>query len=149
MLIRNMIAGDADPVHRLLCASMDEYFAPEVITYFLYQWPNGQLVSTDPIGRINGYIAGSRLSEGKVSVALFAVRSDCRDIGIGSALLSCYRQRALMEGARSIQLEVRVTNMNAIRFYEKRGFMRTEILPHFYNDGGDAVRMIAPVMPNM
>ena len=65
-----------------------------------------------------------------------------RGKGIGTQLLEAFRRRCLMEGMSTIQLEVRTTNTNAIRFYERNGFVRTEYLRSFYNDCGDGYRMV-------
>ena len=48
-----------------------------------------------------------------------------------------------MEGIRTIQLEVRAENSEAMGFYNKRGFVLSERLPHYYNDGGDGYRMVS------
>ena len=45
-------------------------------------------------------------------------------------------------------LEVRTSNESARRFYRRNGFMETDILRGFYRDGGDGVRMVAPVQIN-
>ena len=44
---------------------------------------------------------------------------------------------------RAVQLEVKSSNLGAIRFYERRGFIRAEELPGFYNDGSDGIRMVS------
>ena len=56
--------------------------------------------------------------------------------------------RAMLEGNIAITLEVRTSNTDARRFYKRNGFVETDILPQFYRDGGDGVRMSAPVQPN-
>jgi [ribosomal protein S18]-alanine N-acetyltransferase len=148
MDIRQMMVSDTGPVYRITCESLDQYFIPDVFSFFMMQWPAGQLVARDQLGKVVGYITGSRLGEGRVSIALFAVHPESRGLGVGSELLAAFRQRAAMEGARAIQLEVRSTNASAIRFYEKRGLRVSETLPEFYNDGGNGVRMIGPVRLN-
>jgi len=134
--------------YAIVCASLDEFFVPEVVTYFRLQWPTGQLVACDPFGHIVGYLAGSRLQNGRASIALFAVEPGFQHQGLGSQLLTAFRQRALMDGYRAIQLEVRTTNTGAVAFYQHRGFMPVENLPDFYKDHGNAVRMLGSCMPN-
>ena len=126
-------------------SSLDQYFLPSVVDYFMLQWPFGQLVAVDPLGRIVGYLAGARLGEGRANIALFCVDSSCRGRGIGSELLERFRTEARMDGATSIQLDVRETNPAAIRFYSRRGFMPIERMEHLYDDGGTGIRMIASV----
>ncbi len=145
MEIRKMRAEDSAGVYALMCESLDSYFAPSVVEYFLMQWPGGQVVAVDPVGNIIGYVAGSRLSDSRASVALFCVKREYRRHGIGSALLERFRQAAAMDGARIIQLEVRETNAEAIGFYRRRGFMPTERIENFYEDGGTGIRMVSGV----
>ncbi|AGI47671.1 Acetyltransferase [Thermoplasmatales archaeon BRNA1] len=138
-----MRPGDGDGAYEVLCSSLDEYFAREVLDYFMMQWPAGSFVAVDYAGRIMGYIAGSRLQNGRAAVSLLCVNQLVRGRGVGESLLAHLRQAARMEGIRTIQLEVRTTNTEAIRFYERRGFKPVESLPRFYNDGGDGIRMIS------
>ena len=148
MEIRAMREADRDAVYTLLLSSLDEYFVPEIPVYFLAQWPCGQLVAADSVGNIVGYLAGARLSNGRVSVSLFCVAAPWRGQGVGSRLLIAFRQRAVMDGYRTIQLEVRTTNFAALEFYRRRGFLPTEKLVGFYNNGGDAIRMIGSAVLN-
>ena len=141
--IRAMRPGDAKAVHALILSSMDEYFAPEIPLYFLNQWPRGSFVSVDFLGNVVGYIAGAMLSGGRATVSLLCVSPDCRNRGIASALLEHVMSSARAEGIRTVQLEVKISNQSAVRFYERRGFTRTEILPAFYNDGSDGIRMVS------
>ncbi len=138
-----MRPADADAVHSLMLSTLDEYFSPEIPLYFLNQWPRGSFVASDFMGNILGYIAGASLSGARVSVSLLCVSGSARRRGIGTALLDHLMLAARMEGMRSVQLEVKTTNLQAIRFYEHRGFMRTEELPRFYNDGSDGIRMVS------
>lgn len=141
-----MTANDITDVFAVLNLNLDDYFAPEVIGFFLTQWPEGQFVAETYAGRIVGALCGSRLGGNRASVALLAVDSSVRGKGAGSALLSDLRQACLMQGISTIQLEVRTTNVSAISFYQRRGFVVSEHLPSFYNDGGDGYRMVSPVL---
>ena len=145
MEIRKMRPEDSSRAYALICESLDSYFVPSIVDYFMKQWPGGQIVATDFTGDIIGYMAGSRLSGGRVSIALFCVKRGFRGQGIGSGMLDRFRRSAMMDGARSIQLEVRETNSEAISFYRRRGFMPVERLEHFYEDGGTGIRMVANV----
>ncbi|WP_235584882.1 hypothetical protein [Candidatus Methanomethylophilus sp. 1R26] len=46
-------------------SSLDQYFLPSVVDYFMLQWPFGQLVAVDPLGRIVGYLAGAVSGRGE------------------------------------------------------------------------------------
>ncbi|MBR6204346.1 MAG: GNAT family N-acetyltransferase [Candidatus Methanomethylophilaceae archaeon] len=141
-IIRQAGEGDLEGVFMLINSNLDDFFPPSVIMFFQEQWPQGQLVATDVFGNILGAICGSRLEGGRASVSLFAVDEGCRGKGIGGQLLEAFRRRCFMDGFGVIQLEVRTSNVSAKDFYERRGFRVTELLPGFYNDGGDGYRMV-------
>lgn len=143
--VRHTEQRDVMEVADLMNRNLDDYFAPEVVDFFLMQWPTGQFVATDPFGNILGALCGARLSGGRVSIHLFAVEANHRGQKIGSQLYNEFWFQCRMEGISLIQLEVRTTNVRAMEFYKRRGFVVTEELKGFYNDGGDGYRMVANV----
>ncbi len=72
-----------------------------------------------------------------------AVLEEYRGRGIGSALLqhTIDAMRNVYKVA-SIYLEVRVSNIGAIRLYEKFGFKKARIVREYYRDGEDAYVMV-------
>ncbi|MDR3074647.1 MAG: GNAT family N-acetyltransferase [Candidatus Methanoplasma sp.] len=148
MLIRQMTARDVDRVYEIACRSLDEYYTKEVFYFLIDGWPSGQLVAVNMIGNIMGFISGARLTRDKTTVSLLAVDDMYRGVGAGSGLLREFGLRTSMDGKQHIQLEVRSTNADVISFYRKRGFVVTEYIKGFYNNGGDAVRMVCSVRAN-
>ena len=146
--IREYREGDADALYAITLQSFDEYFDPSVFSYFRTQWRAGQLVACDMTGRPVGFISATRMEGRKVRIMLFGVLPQYRNMGIGKQLLDMFRMRAMLEGFVSMTLEVRTSNEAARRFYRRNGFMETDILRQFYRDGGDGVRMVAPVQIN-
>lgn len=146
--IREYRESDADGLYSIALKSFDEYFEPDVFSYFNTQWHNGQLVACDVTGRPVGFISSTKAGSRKVRIMLFGVLPEYRNKGVGKQLLDAFRLRALMEGNISIILEVRTSNQSARRFYKRNGFMETDILCHYYQDGGDAVKMSSPVQIN-
>ena len=140
-IIRAMEVSDLDNVYGLLSRTLDQYYAPEALSFFLAQWPQGQFVAVDYCGRTVGFIFGALLPGNRTTVSLLGVDSNNRGCGIGTALLEHFKRASVMWGSPVIQLEARA-NSPACSFYRKRGFLETENLSAFYNDGGDAVRMI-------
>jgi ribosomal-protein-alanine N-acetyltransferase len=137
-----MTGGDLPYAYAIALRSLDEFYLPEVFSFFMTQWPAGQLVALDPTGGVAGFLMGGRLDGNRASVSILAVDPPHRRKGIGGALMGEFIKKAAMEGRTVLQLEVRTSNSDAIAFYERRGFRRTEVLREFYNDGGDAARMI-------
>ncbi len=78
----------------------------------------------------------------KGHVISLAVEPEYRGMGIGTALMRS-ALRVLREdyGAEEVYLEVRVSNKPAISLYEKLGFVKVKVIPHYYLDGEDAYLM--------
>lgn len=75
-------------------------------------------------------------------VISLAVLPEHRRKGIATALMK-EALKALKEkyGCKEVYLEVRVSNLPAIRLYEKLGFKRVKVIPMYYADGEDAYLM--------
>jgi ribosomal-protein-alanine N-acetyltransferase len=63
------------------------------------------------------------------------VDPDCRRKGLGGALLDAAMQRARLQGARSMFLEVASDNTAARALYESRGFGKVGLRPDYYRKG--------------
>lgn len=142
MIVRQADERDASKIFEIVNYSLDDYFSPEVVNFFLTQWPDGQFIAEDVFGNPVGAICGSLLEGGVAAISLFAVMPGHQDHGVGTRLLESFRRRCLMDGISTIQLEVREENVHAMMFYEKRGFRKTEFLPCFYSNGGNGYRMV-------
>ncbi|MBN2733558.1 MAG: ribosomal protein S18-alanine N-acetyltransferase [Methanomicrobiaceae archaeon] len=71
-----------------------------------------------------------------------AVTPECRCRGVGSSILQRIEYECLVLGADGIQLEVRVSNKEAQRFYQKMGYSQVFLIGNYYGDGEDAVLMV-------
>ncbi len=75
-------------------------------------------------------------------IVSLAVLPEYRRRGIGTRLMQAALKSLKEEyGAREAYLEVRVSNTPAIRLYEKLGFKKVYVIPHYYLDGEDAYLM--------
>lgn len=66
------------------------------------------------------------------SVTNVAVTPSCQGQGIGHALTTALIDRARALSLHTLTLEVRNSNACAIALYEKLGFLRLGLRPHFY-----------------
>ena len=98
MIIREYDPRDSDRLYEILCSSLDEYFRPEMLSYFHLQWPRGQLVACDFSGRPIGFISASKIDMNHVRIMMFAVDRDHRSMGIGSRLMAELKRAAMMNG---------------------------------------------------
>lgn len=99
------------------------------------------------------YVAAVETDEGVVGYAGVALGSDAevmtvgvsagwRRRGIGTALLAALLDAARAGGARRVFLEVRVTDADAQRLYQKAGFRSIGVRPRYYQpEGVDALVM--------
>jgi GNAT superfamily N-acetyltransferase len=70
-----------------------------------------------------------------------AVEPLARGQGVASQLLENTFQRLRLRGVRRVALTVRVGNRRAEALYRRFGFRRERIVPEYYEDGKDGVRM--------
>jgi ribosomal-protein-alanine N-acetyltransferase len=141
MMIREYDERDSGRLYEILCSSLDESYREETFFCFHELWPRGQLVVCDFSGRPVGFLSSSKADGSHARILMFAVERNYRSMGLGSKLLIQFRRVAMMNGITHISLEVRPSNMRAINFYKRHGFVPTEVLKNYYNDGGDAVKM--------
>jgi GNAT superfamily N-acetyltransferase len=105
---RAFIAIDADPAHCLLIAHM----------------ANGAIVAT---AQLTVLPCLSRNGTTRLQVEAVKVRSSHRSRGIGRALLEWIMQIAPSLGVGMVQLTTDPQRPEAIRFYEKNGFVASHI----------------------
>lgn len=81
--------------------------------------------------RVVGYICAERIID-EAHILNLAVHPDCRKVGIGSLLVSTVLEELINTGCRYVYLEVRASNIAAIRLYEGFGFKIIGIRKHYY-----------------
>lgn len=92
-------------------------------------------------GKVVGYIDYWVLFE-QGTISKIAVLDPLRKHGIGDILLKDAIYRMDEEGVTSITLEVRVSNVAAIKLYENNGFEKKLVKKGYYSDGEDAYFMM-------
>ena len=140
-----MKPSDLIGVYALVNTNLDGSFSMDTLEYFLTLWPEGQFVAEDIFGNIVGALTGTRMSNGRASIALFAVDSKHRGQGIGTKLYDTFRLKCFMSGYSEIQLELRTSNSRAFKFYSDKGFKVIETVESLYGPGQDGYRMVASV----
>ncbi|MBR1875689.1 MAG: ribosomal protein S18-alanine N-acetyltransferase [Lachnospiraceae bacterium] len=76
--------------------------------------------------------AGLRNMCGDADITNVMVREDHRRAGIAEEMLKELMERSKEIGVRNFTLEVRASNLPAIRLYEKLGFKSEGVRPGFY-----------------
>ena len=82
------------------------------------------------------------------TLAQIAVHPELQHLGLGSEMMLEVKKDAYAKKVRTITLEVRKSNEQAINFYKKHGFVISHIKPGYYVDGEDAIYMILEVKAN-
>jgi ribosomal-protein-alanine N-acetyltransferase len=93
-------------------------------------------VAVPPEISILGY-GGFWLMAGEAHISTIAVRPEWRQRGIGELLLVAMLELAVELGADLATLEVRFSNVAAQSLYQKYGFAKVGLRPHYYSDRGE------------
>lgn len=72
---------------------------------------------------------------------LLAVEPRFRRAGLGKRMVRWLEETALVAGTFEVNLEVRVGNQVARRFYRGLGYSEADLLPGYYDHIEDAIRM--------
>lgn len=140
-IYRNFRTEDIEGVQDLVSSSLGEFYPQSLYIQQSTQWEEGFIVCLHE-GRVVGLLMGAMQGREESRVLLLAVDSRHRKRGIGSELMNRFIELSRKKGAKRVSLEVRVSNDNAIAFYEKRGFHRDGVLLMYYSDMEDGLKMI-------
>lgn len=94
---------------------------------------------------ISGFIAGGLEDTGEEiygHICNLAVTASSRRSGIGRDLVRRLEHQFIIESASGVQLEVRLSNLSAQRFYRAIGYREVFQIAHYYANGEDAVVMM-------
>jgi len=91
---------------------------------------------------LTGFIIYTAFENDRAEIEYIHVLEDYRRQGIAVKLLEFCIENILSLGCKSITLEVRTNNNEAIKLYEKLGFKHSHIRSNYYSNGDDASLMI-------
>ena len=134
---------ELDELVQFLTANLDEGYKPEVFLKIRAQWPDGFAIARRG-GTIVGAACGALLPGDKLRVLILVLAPEVQRQGHGRKLLEMLMAAGRKRGCSRVTLEARV-NSKAIEFYRHLGFSSVDLLPCYYQDGGDAVVMERPV----
>ncbi len=97
-------------------------------------------VFADP--EVRGFICVLGVS-GEAELQSIAVEKVRWNGGIGSALMETISLWAKKRGISTIHLEVRESNLRAIEFYGRKGFLRVGHRPKYYADNGEGAILMS------
>ena len=143
-MIRKMKKSDLNEILEIERLCFDDAWSRKDYEYELYDNPYAQLWVMIEDDRIVGYY-DLWITFEQAEIANIAVLPDYQHRGLGQQLMRHLEMKAMENDCETIGLEVRVSNVQAIRLYENQGFSVINTKPGYYRHAGkyeDAYRMM-------
>ncbi len=144
--VRNMQAVDLDRITEIEQVSFDAPWSKGMLKE-VSELADGISLVLEIEGIVQGY-AFARIFTDTIRVLHvinLAVDSPVRGHGFGQMMLSAVLEHGRDAGCRHSYLEVRTTNLAAIRLYRSAGFAIIHKREHYYKDGSPAYGMGAVI----
>ena len=149
-ILRRSELGDIIPVIEINLKTLPEHYSDYFYESLLEELPEAFIVA-EISGKIVGYIM-CKMEHGfsnfkklgfvkKGHVVSVAVIDEHRGKGFGSVLVNEAIKGVKIRQCSELYLEVRCSNNDAVRLYEKLGFSTIQRLKAYYRDGEDAYVM--------
>jgi len=149
-ILRRCELSDIIPVMEINLRTLPEHYSDYFYESLLEELPEAFVVA-EISSKIVGYIMCKMEHvcsnfkkhgfEKKGQVVSNAVMNEYRSKGFGSALVNESIKGVKIRQCSELYLEVRCSNNDAVRLYEKLGFSITQKLKAYYRDGEDAYVM--------
>ena len=131
--LRRLELGDMDAIERIERVSYRTPWSRSMFTSELAKPSSLSLGAVDDDGSLVGYLVLSKHLDAW-HVMNVAVAPDQRRRGVASALLTRLLEVTRADAERGHTLEVRVSNVGAIKLYERFGFQGTGVRRGYYTD---------------
>ena len=139
--LRGFRSSDVPAIAAIVVEALHEHYDPALYGSLSADWPAGFLVATDAADAPLGFLLGVSQVPGEARVLMFAVDQGSRHAGVGSLLMETFLARCRARGFRRVTLEVRVSNVSAIRFYTHYRYSVIDLLRSYYSDGENGYHM--------
>jgi len=135
MLILNIIPLNEDHITEIYKIELESFRSPWSLEAFLAELHNPASVSFVAVveDEVAGYIIAWEF-EHSIHIGNLAIKKDYRRKGIAIRLIKKILKIAEEKHHRFVSLEVRRSNLPAIRLYEKMGFKLDRIIKGYYSD---------------
>ena len=139
MLIRDARLDDLDAIFRIEERSFSDPYPKGLLKAFFFL-PGAYIVAVSE-EMIIGYAVGVIRYESLGHVVSIAVDEKMRRKGVGERLMTEIIERLCSRGAKRVRIEVRESNLPAIKLYTKLGFTIEGKIKRYYADGESALLM--------
>ena len=134
--VRIAKSSDLDDIYELDVQTFAMPWSKEALSYDILENDNAFVIVAEYEGEFAGYAdIWTVLDEADLNS--IAMRVDFRRKGIGDAIMLAMTEMLSANGVATINLEVRVSNMPAIKLYKKYGFNECGVRPGYYLDNGE------------
>lgn len=137
VLIRAATEQDAAEIARIELVSFKTPWSEEMILSEMREPLSSFFVAVFQ-QKIIGYYGFLHILD-ELHILNVAVDPDLRQKGVGKKLIEHLVEQARALSARAVTLEVRESNLPAIRLYESFGFACAGVRPHYYTDKENAL----------
>lgn len=134
--IRDARLDDLYSIYQIELESFPDPYPRGLLKAFFFL--PGSIVVAVSQGRVVGYAIGIIREDDLGHIISIAVAKNERRRGIGGSLLKEQIDRLSSAGIKKIVLEVRKSNIEAKRLYQKFGFAKKKEIKGYYKDGEDA-----------
>jgi ribosomal-protein-alanine N-acetyltransferase len=139
-----MKLSDIPAVQAIEQKSFPDPWSRETLEEALVQFPTTNFIA-ELNGRVAGFIICGIEDTGEEiygHICSLAVGSEHRSNGVGKALVQRAEYQVMLSGATAMQLEVRVSNLSAQKFYQKIGYEPVLHFAGYYANTEDAIVMM-------
>jgi len=134
---------ELEELMQFLADNLDESYNPQVFLKIQSQWPDGFAIARRG-NKLVGAACGALLPGDKLRILIMVLAPSVQGQGHGRKLLEMMMAAGRKRSCSRVTLEARVDSA-AVKFYRHLGFTGVDLLPCYYQDGGDAVVMERPV----
>jgi ribosomal-protein-alanine acetyltransferase len=138
--IRTFRAGDLKRVLSLERATFAEGPYTKAMFRELFRDCGGLFFIAVRSRRIVGYMV-TCVDKAEAEIVSIGVDPRCQKMGVGTGLMKHTLAVLEKRGIQRIELMVRTTNKDGVRFYRRFGFRSVGRVARYYEDRGDAVHM--------
>jgi len=142
--IRRMKESDINAIQDIERHSFTDPWSRDTIIEALEIFPDTNFIA-ESSGRVAGFIICGVENTGEEiygHICSLAVSQDFRGRGIGAALVQRAEYQVMLTGATAMQLEVRISNQTAQKFYQKLGYEPVFQYAGYYANTEDAIIMM-------
>jgi ribosomal-protein-alanine N-acetyltransferase len=140
--IRKAAESDLLEIIRLWKRNIKTINTASDIAELFYAFENYFFVAVSTLASIEGKLigfVGGAIREGHGHISGIAVDQEYRRSGVGKGLIKAVEHEFFTAALERVTLEVRKSNRDARRFYEKQGYKPLYAVKGYYADGEDAV----------